>query len=250
MRSPIKWKQPSWLLRRGCGALLLVLTFSVSASADYVISVDSTGGTNVNLGLPGANRTIDFFIGEDVGAGSSLPMSGTTAIFMIQAGIVGGTEVVPGDETADNATGRVSATGFTGTPGYFGAGSLVTSTIFKQSDLYFAINQAFPDFSSQPLNDFTSPERWFTLNLDTSGLAPGDYAISLENPDTAFRDVDNMPVPTRANLSFTIAAVPEPSSCAMLAVVGGIAGATGRFRRRRIEVDDCINQVGFWGSRS
>lgn len=232
MKSLIRCNDHSSFCRVG-GAFLLLLAFAVSASADYVISVGSDGSTNVNLGLPGPSQSIDFYIGEDVGAGSSRSVSGIVATFNIEAGLVEGPLGSGGSGTSDNATGTVSATGPTGTPGYFGAGNLDISTIIKQSDSSFSVNQVFTNLS-QPVNDFTSPDRWFTLNLDTSGLAPGDYSISLLDPDDAFRDSFNQTVPTRGTVSFTIAAVPEPSSFAILAFAGGIVGVTRRVRRSRV----------------
>ncbi|MGB7325100.1 MAG: PEP-CTERM sorting domain-containing protein [Rubripirellula sp.] len=205
--------------RHCCKAICLALLLTCPASADYVVSIGTPGGTNANLGLAGANRSVDFYLGEDVGGSTAQPLAGLVATFSLEAGQVSGTQVLSGTETASNETGTVSAVGAIGTAGYLGAGNLDTSTISKESANSFLVNQFFTNIA-QPVEDFATPSRWFTVNLDTTGLAAGEYAITLSDPNNSFRNSFNQPVVTRSNLSFTVTAVPEPSSVAALAILG------------------------------
>ncbi|WP_404308010.1 hypothetical protein [Neorhodopirellula lusitana] len=228
----------SWIFRKRYGltpcivAVLLVLGHSLTASADYVISIGSPGGVNVNLGTAGTNQSIHFYLGEDVGGGTAQPLAAALASFSLEAGVVEGAITTGGIETSMNETGTVSAEGSPGTPGYFGAGNLFQSTIEKVAESSFQINQVFSDLM-QPVQDFSAPERWFTVNLDTTGLAEGTYAITLDSPNNSFRNSSGEFVASASNLSFTVSAVPEPSSVATLMCLGCAGGFVRRFRRRR-----------------
>ncbi|WP_146458467.1 PEP-CTERM sorting domain-containing protein, partial [Rubripirellula tenax] len=77
-----------------------------------------------------------------------------------------------------------------------------------------------------------APLRWFTVNVDTTGLAPGTYGVTLSSPNASFRNSMNRPVAARANLSFTVTAIPEPSSVVALMLIGGTGCLVHRKRRR------------------
>ncbi|TWU57092.1 hypothetical protein Poly51_30130 [Rubripirellula tenax] len=217
--------------RRCLEAICIVLLYSLSASADYVISIGTPGAENVDLEQSRANQSIDFFLGEDLGGSAAQPVSSVVAFFSLEQGLIEGIIVPAGTETATNATGTVSATG-AGTVGYFGAGNLAASTISKESDTSFLINQEFTN-AMQPVNDSLAPLRWFTVNVDTTGLAPGTYGVTLSSPNASFRNSMNRPVAARANLSFTVTAIPEPSSVVAIAILGGGSLLVRRFRRRK-----------------
>ena len=187
--------------------MAMLLGFTVPASADIVVTVNSAGSTNVNLGTAGAGKTIDFHISQD--ASSSDTMAAIFAEFTISGGVIG------------DPPGTISATGATGTAGYYGAGNLDVSQINRTGDTSFNINQSF-DFESmlQPIKNDPERDLWFTLNLDTTGLAPGSYSIVLADPDNSFFDPTAATISANNNLSFTVSAIPEPTSLAVLGLVG------------------------------
>lgn len=207
--------------------IALAFVIAPAASANIIVSLSPGGGGNVDLGVAGAGKRIDFFIGQV--PGTSPTVAAAVVTFNLEAGVVEG-ETRPFPATSDNGTGTVSAVGFAGTPGFFAAGNLRTSTISKESDTSFLINQ-FYDNLAQPFTDATSPELWFSLNLDTTGLAAGDYAITLANPNDSFRDLTTQSIPVQSNLSFTVSAIPEPALLPALTLFS-LVGLSRRRRRQ------------------
>jgi hypothetical protein len=66
------------------------------------------------------------------------------------------------------------------------------------------------------------------LTLDTTGVAAGNYIISLDS--LSANDPINGPVLTNGvNAAYSISAVPEPTSMALVGLIGGVVG----FRRWR-----------------
>jgi hypothetical protein len=172
-------------------AVLLGLLLACPVSAQISIAVDSDGSSNINLGPAGPNKSINFFIGQDSAASDDL--AAIFAVVDLSGGVV-----------ADPA-GIVSAQG-AGTAGYFGAGNLVVSTIGPgDSNSQFEVNQFFG--SSQPIMTGANRELWFTLNVDTTGLAAGDYSISLADAGGSFRDSAGAFIAANNNLSFTVSEV-------------------------------------------
>jgi len=211
------FNQPGLRLRIDSLVLLTSFVMALPATAEIIVSLDSAGSTSVDLGTPGANKTIDFYISQD--AGSSDTMAAIFAEFALSGGVIG------------QPPGTVSSTGSTGTAGYYGAGNLDVSELNRTNDTRFNINQSF-DFESmlQPIPNDPQRGLWFTLNLDTTGLAVGDYSISLINPDSAFFDPTATAISANSNFAFTVSNVPEPSSLALFGLLG--VGAALCPRRR------------------
>lgn len=172
-------------------ALVLGLSMSLSAGAQISIALGNDGGTNIDLGVAGPGKSIDFFIGQNIGSNDDL--GAVFAVVTISGGVV------------DSPAGIISADG-DGTPGFFGAGNLFESTIGPgDSDSQFEVNQFFN--SSQPVMTATNRELWFTLNLDTTGLPDGDYTITLEDSNQSFRASDGTFIAANNDLSFTVSSI-------------------------------------------
>ena len=182
-------------------SLLAVALFAVPASATIVVSLDAAGGTNVDTGVTGPGKVINFFIGED--ALSNNALLSILVDFRIQQGAITG--------------GTVSSIGAVGTPGYFGAGNLSNSD-FTFTPLQATVGQEFDD-SMQPLANDPMRDRWLTMILDTSGLASGDYAIAVTG--SAFDSTFSV-LTVQNDLTFTVTAIPEPGSFLAAAGITGI----------------------------
>jgi hypothetical protein len=211
------------LLRSFCLAIVLLVGYSHTSSAQVVVSLDAAGNTNVDLGAAGSGKTIDFYLSS---LADTDKLFGISAQFTLAGGVIPG---AVGVESSSNDSGTVSATGL-GTPGYFGAGNLSTSSINKGSDTFFVVNQEFTN-AAQPLPTEPTRDRWITLNLDTTGLAPNTYGISLQDVFIDETGAAFIPRVPNNDLSFTVSAitVPEPSSLLVLTAIG----AMGCLRRRR-----------------
>ncbi|TWU59931.1 hypothetical protein Poly51_02040 [Rubripirellula tenax] len=197
-------------------AVLAVFAGAMDSSAAIVISVGAARSTNVDLGPAGAGKQIDFFIGQD--AASSDLVAGAVADFILAGGLI----VDP--------PGQVGSISGTAADPFFGSGNLSTSTINFSSSSQFLINQEFTN-AAQVLPEVGSSARWFVLDLDTTGLADGTYAIELVSPDGSFLSSVGGLISANNNLSFTVSPVPEPSSVAMFAYLSVAAG--WRFSRRK-----------------
>lgn len=227
LQNPIKMSHRnriSWL-RPFCLAIVLMVSQTVVGSADIVLSVDSSGATNVDLGLAGPGKSIDIFISQQ--AGSTDRLFGILAFLRVDAGRIPG---AIGVETSNNESGRVGGT--TGSAGYFGESNLSVSTINKVDDRFVVINQEMTN-AAQPVPNDPTRTRWLTLNLDTTGL-DGTFGITMDDNNTFISSNPPFPsfVPRAPNnaLTFTVTAIPEPSSLAVLAALGGVSCL---IRRRR-----------------
>lgn len=210
-----------------CLAVLLLVGFNLTASAQYEISLDPLGNTTVNLGAPGPDQKIDFYLAE--ATTSSETLFGITGVFTLEAGVIpGATNVQP--LTSMNDSGQIgSTTGLSVPRPFFGEGNIRDSTITKFSETGIVVNQEFLN-GSQDLPNDPLRQLWFTLNLDTTGLE-GEYDITIADGTDFFRTsggtVDRV---ANNNLSFIVTSVPEPGSLALLTIIGG---ASCLIRRRQ-----------------
>jgi hypothetical protein len=66
-----------------------------------------------------------------------------------------------------------------------------------------------------------------TFDIDTQGLAPGDYVLTASHPSTVIKDLVGMPLATTAT-DLTIHVLPEPVTVVLL----GLGGLIGLRRNR------------------
>lgn len=115
-----------------------------------------------------------------------------------------------------------------GTQGVFTSGTttLLGSVPF---DVLTTPGQAFStNFASGGTPIGATPILYSVLTLDTTGVALGTYSITLDSlnaNDSALGGI----VTVGSSVSYTITAVPEPTSIALIGLVGGVVG----FRRWR-----------------
>ncbi len=194
-------------LKNAILGLLISCAMACPAAAEIIISLDPAGSNIVDLGMAGMDKTIDFYIAQDAGLSDTL--AAIFAEFTLDGGVIA------------TSPGTVSTTGSTGTAGYYGAGNLDVSELNRTSDTSFNVNQSF-DFESmlQPISNDPQRDLWFSLNLDTTGLAAGDYSITLQNPEATFFDPTATTLPANSSFSFTVSAVPEPSALALMVMFG------------------------------
>jgi hypothetical protein len=178
------------MIRKFC-LLIATWIFVVSAQlhGEVIISVDSGGGLVAETGSPGPNKTIDLFLSQT--AGSSDQFAGNTGDFDFAAGTVSSVTIGSEGAAADN--------------GFLGEGNLGTSTTeITGGGSSFNFNQFYTNLS-QPIASAPDGELWMTIEIDTTGLADGTYAIDLR-PDTSgnfLDDVGNV-VGSNASLFFVV----------------------------------------------
>ena len=159
-------------VRQLCLLLLLVCVPSNWSSADIILSLDANGSNGFDTGTAGAGKLIQVFISQDPGATDTV--AGVVADFDLQAGLVTGW--------------TISDTGATGTPGYWGAGDLNASDLTPiDGNTAFEVNQEFAS-TAHPVMNAPDRELWFDITIDTTGLAAGDYTLTVRNPTGSFID--------------------------------------------------------------
>ena len=124
-----------------------------------------------------------------------------------------------------------SPVGTYGQSGNIGAGNIATSSFFIRDTSNTKIASLSLDFSAAQLIP-TVATPIASLNIDISGLTPGTYGIT-------FLDVSAVsPVgalaPTSSAGSFTITAIPEPTSIGLVMV--GCVMTSLSIRRRRMAI--------------
>ena len=193
--------------------------FGLSASAadgDILISVTPDGGTVAQTGEAGAGKEIDFFLAQT--PGPSDLFSANFGVFDFAAG------------TLTDATG--ATTGAATGSGFLGDGNLLTSDIIGDSgDNSLLFNQEYAN-GAQPIPMDPNRALWLSVGLDTTGLADGIYAITLQSDSNGnFLDQTNNAIPSNRELFFQVGvdAVPEPGSLMLLGALSLVAAT----RRRR-----------------
>ncbi|MFK7769852.1 MAG: PEP-CTERM sorting domain-containing protein [Mariniblastus sp.] len=198
--------------RRFVSSIALCLALAGFANGDIVISLNPNGDTTVDTGAAGAGKIITVYIGQD--ASSSDALLGHTVDFDFSAGVVTG--------------GTVAETGSGAPAGFFGAGNLNTSNFNLDGPTTANVDQEFSD-GMQPLLNAPLNERWFELELDTTGLANGTYTFQVRDASGSFIDSVGDTVTSNQSFSFSVTSVPEPGSVACLMLVG----VATLIRRRR-----------------
>lgn len=180
--------------------LVLAMTLLGNVSeGDIVLSLDGSGSTTIDTGTAGSGKLISVFIAQD--AASSDTLAGIVADFSLGAGTITGW--------------TISATGATGTPGYWGAGDLNASDLTPNGPMTaFEVNQETAS-TSHALKNEPNRELWFDITIDTTGVANGTYALSLAAANGSFQDNTFTFINSNNDLMFTVG-VPEPNSLAML----------------------------------
>ncbi|TWU48730.1 hypothetical protein Poly51_46320 [Rubripirellula tenax] len=187
--------------------------------ADIVLLLGSAGSGSFDTGVAGPNKTIPFYIRQDVG--SSDAIAGAVVDFELSGGVI--------------QSGKVGSEDSVSSPPLFGETNLKLSQFVENAQSVenpnpsFVVNQEFDDPQSVP----TSPTLWFELTIDTTGLAGGDYMITLLDPGNSFVSSLNQPVTASGNLTFTVTAVPELSSFALVGFASVSVIAIGRRNSRR-----------------
>lgn len=195
----------------------LVFAFGATSHGQVVVSLDASGNNSIDLGDPGANKQLDFYIGRAMGS-MSQPITGAVPNYEFLA-------------TVSLSNGMVAPSGAASGSGFFGDGNLQFSQFRVDSATMFGINQEFDD--PQPLSE--TPELWFSLTLDTSGLADGTYDINVQDADESFPFFTGATVEflsVNNNLQFIInsAAIPEPGAASLIGALGLLAA----LHRRRV----------------
>ena len=171
---------------------LIFVPTTASAQPPVLISLDVAGNSNVDLGTPGTIEVLNFFISRPAGSGASA-ISAASPNYTLDAGSISD----PPGSIAPAGTGADSGSGL------FGDGNLITGDpIRRDAATMFGINQEF----SNPETLTSVPQLWFSLDIDTTGLADGDYAITMTNSDQALFLLDGgLTVLTPNNdLTFTV----------------------------------------------
>ena len=188
-------------------SLCVFLLLAAESPAAILLSMTPSGGTNANTGAAGPGKTLSVYIGEDVSSDDAL-IGVDQARFTLEAGSI------------------VSGTEQHGTTGFFAANNLAPggSTFSITSTTTFVIAQELDDFvNGEPLVNAAPYVKWFEFQIDTTGLLPGTYALTLDNPNTAFADTSFTPLIPNNNLTFTVSAVPEPGSLSFLLGFSSVA---------------------------
>lgn len=84
-------------------------------------------------------------------------------------------------------------------------------------------------FSGSTFSLNATPELFATVTLDTTGATAGTYLLTLDNILVA--NFGAGVFPAAVTVSYTIQAVPEPTSIALVSLIGGAAGV--RFWRKK-----------------
>ncbi len=159
----------------GCLIIICVAALAADVQGQLIISVDSSGGLSAQTGSPGPNKTIDLFLSQR--AGSSDLFAGNTGDFDFAAGTVTGVTIGSEDNSVNN--------------GFLGEGNLGTSTTeITGGGTSFNFNQFYTDLS-QSIAVEPSRALWMTIEIDTTGLADGTYAIDLR-PDASGNFLDQV----------------------------------------------------------
>jgi hypothetical protein len=194
---------------------LCVVASAAAARADVIFRVAQTtpaSGTNLLNGNASAG-VFSIFISSTTANQSLLGVD-----FFVELSSPGGQGGVLVAGTNDFLTGNVSnPAGWVGDP-FAGAGT--TSAFYAN----ISLGAAFSIGTSETL--------LATVTLSTVGAVDGTYSVNLSQvvaADGAFFEIPLSPTSTLST-SYTIAAVPEPTSMALVAVVG--LGALVRHRRR------------------
>jgi hypothetical protein len=193
------------ILRLFSFTLLALFAFSTASRADIIATVDNetfaqnSGVQTVNVVFRSTNTTDTLF--------------SFSTDFSLEAGIF---DTTPGTF---------------GNPGDYGEGNIDEASEFLRDpeDLQSAVlTLEFNSAETMPIADATIAR----LAIDTTGVGPGTYAINIFNPFT--QDGDGVDIPSTAvGGSFTISAVPEPTSLAVLSI-GCIGSVLTRRRHRRV----------------
>lgn len=122
------------------------------------------------------------------------------------------------------------------------AGTFIAGPTFGLGNIAFDLNSGGPGIAAS--SQFSSTNQltldstnvlYGSLTLSTAGATAGNYQFTLDNTfatiasGAAFTGgtVDAAPV------SYSISAVPEPSSIALLGIIGGAAGARRWYKKRK-----------------
>ena len=143
--------------------LVVVVLCAADVHGQIIISVDIDGGLVAETGSPGPNKAIDLFLGQT--AGSSDLFAGNTGDFDFAAGVVSSVTIGSEGTSANN--------------GFLGEGNLGTSTTqITGGGTSFNFNQFYADLS-QVIPVAPNRALWMTIEIDTTGLDDGTYAIDL-----------------------------------------------------------------------
>ena len=135
--------------------------------------------------------------------------------------------------TADiDAPAQVDATGEFGSAGFFGEGNLNASSRFERdgSDLSLALlSLDFDTAQAVPMAE-TPLAR---INVNTSALAPGAYALTATNVVAFDSNAASIPIVV-SNGTLTVSAVPEPATIALLTMIVGVTVVSRRRRKHSV----------------
>ena len=186
------------------------------ADAEVVIAFDPAGQTDVVIGQ-GPLQQLDFYISSN----SSDGVRGIELDFLFPLATVVSDRQIGTTDPDDN--------------GFFADDNLAISDL-----LDFPVGASRDVFVNQRLDIVqtltATPELWFSLTLDTSAVAEGDYTIILSPGSSGISDGtlggDGLPVVApllNSSFGLTVVAVPEPTG-----LVGLAAAVCGMmFARRR-----------------
>ncbi len=201
----------SMLIRLVISCVLLIASAN-SLQAAVILSLTANGDSNITVGPPSSSVVIDVYLRQ--GSGTDF-IQGAFANFDFGAG------------TLISNSGVFAPTGVDNGGGYFGAGNLLVSTLELQTSNSLEINQELQTATPAP----ATAQKWFSVQLNTTGLNEGTYNISLRsNPTGTFYTSVGGVIPVQSALSFTVTAIPEPASSALLLAASAIGL---RFHRRR-----------------
>ncbi len=201
--------------------LILICVFSglSTARADIGIAVDTSSSTNANVGV-GPNQTINLFLRETApSSGTPTELTAITPFFQISAPLT----VAPVVSLAPVGPTDSGS-------GFFGDGNLNASGVTPSGNTIFGINQEF----NNPQLLTSTPELWLSISIDTTGIAPGVYQLDILDQGDDFSNVVDPTAPIffdhNDNLTFTVVAVPEPSSALLVVGIAMVVAS----RRRKI----------------
>lgn len=223
-----------------CVSFILV-SIGTSSHGQILIALDESGSSSFDLGAAGSNQRLDFFIGGQPGV-SNDGISGAAPDFVFEVPVI----IETTSMIAPPGTGADSGSGF------FGDGNLFVSDPIRRDPTPnnpseaavatgFGLNQEFNN--PEPLTAELQP--WFSLALDTTGLADGTYDFTIENASEAFGvlitdqttgGISFQSLTANSNFSFVISssAIPEPGSLSVLAMGGLLTVLTRRKRTRYV----------------